>query len=58
MLDPNDRFFSALELLGKKGLVKTLSEPTIGGVSGRPASFHAGGEIPVPTLQSSDRGAE
>ena len=51
-LDPDDRFFAALESLAKKGLVKLLSDPTIVAVSGRRASFHSGGEIPVPEQQS------
>ena len=51
-LDPDDRFFAALESLAKKGLVNVLSDPTIVAVSGRSASFHSGGEIPVPEQQS------
>ena len=50
-LDPNDRFFAALESLAKKGLVKLVADPTIATVSGCSASFHSGGEIPVPEQQ-------
>jgi pilus assembly protein CpaC len=41
--------FDALET---KGLVKTLAEPNLVTVSGETASFLAGGEFPVPVLQS------
>jgi hypothetical protein len=34
--------------LRKRGLVKVLAEPMILTVSGRPAHFHAGGELPMP----------
>ena len=36
-----------LTALRKHGLVKVLAEPTIVTVSGRPASFRSGGEIPI-----------
>ena len=32
--------------------MKLLADPTIATASGRPASFHSGGEIPVPEPQS------
>ena len=50
-----DLMVSALET---KGLVRNLSEPDLVALSGDTASFLAGGEIPVPTVQprdSSDR---
>lgn len=43
--------FSALDLMERKGLVKTLAEPTLIALSGQPASFLAGGEFPVPVAQ-------
>ena len=43
-------FLGFLEALRTEGVVKTLNEPTLTTVSGRPASFLVGGEqaIPVP----------
>ena len=41
-----------LNSLERKGLVKTLAEPTLLALSGERASFLAGGEFPVPVLQS------
>jgi hypothetical protein len=51
VLDPKDRFFSALELLGKRDLVKKLSDPTMVTASNQKASFHSGGEFPIPVPQ-------
>lgn len=48
--------FSALDLLERKGLVKTLAEPTLVALSGETASFLAGGEFPIPVAQSSNGG--
>ncbi|HUO97028.1 MAG TPA: type II and III secretion system protein family protein [Rhizomicrobium sp.] len=45
--------FDALE---KKGLIKTLAEPTLVAMSGDTASFLAGGEFPIPVNQSSSNG--
>ena len=45
--------FSALDALERKGLVKTLAEPTLVALSGETASFLAGGEFPIPVTQSS-----
>jgi len=43
-----DVMISALET---KGLVRLLAEPNLVALSGAKASFHAGGEFPVPTVQ-------
>jgi pilus assembly protein CpaC len=43
-----DVLISALE---DKGLVKSLAEPNLIAQSGEKASFFAGGEIPIPTVQ-------
>lgn len=43
-----DVMISALE---KRGLVRLLAEPNLVALSGDPASFLAGGEIPVPVVQ-------
>ena len=48
VLEPNDRFFAGLTLLGKNQLVKTLRELTMVSPSNHRVSFHSGGEIPVP----------
>ncbi len=45
-------FFGFMDMLRQHNLVKTLAEPTLVTVSGRPASFHSGGEFPVPVPQS------
>lgn len=42
---------ATLDALERKGLVKTLAEPTLVALSGETASFLAGGEFPVPILQ-------
>ncbi len=44
----NTAFFGVLDSLVQKNLAKTLSEPTLVTVSGRPAYFNVGGEVPVP----------
>jgi len=41
-----------IEALRADGLIKVLAEPTLITVSGRPASFHAGGEFPIAVPQS------
>jgi pilus assembly protein CpaC len=45
------KLFSALDALERKGMVKTLAEPTLIALSGETASFLAGGEFPIPVLQ-------
>lgn len=42
----------ALDALEAKGLSKTLAEPTLISLSGERASFLAGGEFPIPVVQS------
>lgn len=41
-----------LDSLESKGLAKTLAEPTLIALSGEKASFLAGGEFPIPVVQS------
>ncbi|WP_022682800.1 type II and III secretion system protein family protein [Sphingobium bisphenolivorans] len=48
--------FSALDALERKGLVKTLAEPTLVALSGETASFLAGGEFPIPVVQGNGGG--
>ncbi len=45
-----------LDALERKGLVKTLAEPTLIALSGETASFLAGGEFPVPVIQNNGGG--
>ena len=49
---------ATLDALERKGLVKTLAEPTLVALSGETASFLAGGEFPVPVQQSNGGGGE
>ena len=51
-VDSGNSFFGVLSALQEKGLVKILAEPTLTTVSGRPAYFQVGGEIPVLIPQS------
>ncbi|WP_417819038.1 type II and III secretion system protein family protein [Tritonibacter scottomollicae] len=48
--------FGALDALERKGVVKTLAEPTLIALSGEKASFLAGGEFPVPVAQNNSDG--
>ncbi|MBN2024931.1 MAG: pilus assembly protein N-terminal domain-containing protein [Pirellulales bacterium] len=45
-------FFGVLEALRRDNLLKILAEPTLVTVSGRPATFNVGGEIPILVPQS------
>lgn len=45
-----------LDTLERKGLSKTLAEPTLVALSGEKASFLAGGEFPIPVVQSGSNG--
>jgi pilus assembly protein CpaC len=47
---------ATLDALERKGLVKTLAEPTLVALSGETASFLAGGEFPIPVAQSNSGG--
>jgi len=42
---------ATLEVLERKGLAKTLAEPSLLALSGEKASFLAGGEFPIPVAQ-------
>jgi len=48
--------FSALDALERKGVVKTLAEPSLIALSGETASFLAGGEFPIPVIQGNSGG--
>ena len=47
---------ATLDMLERRGLSKTLAEPTLVALSGEKASFLAGGEFPVPVLQGNASG--
>ena len=42
----------AIRALERDGLIRTLAEPNLTAVSGEPAKFLAGGEYPVPTVDT------
>jgi pilus assembly protein CpaC len=48
ILNSGNAFGAYVDLLRQYNLAKLLAEPTLVTVSGRPASFNSGGEIPVP----------
>ncbi|MXP41620.1 type II and III secretion system protein family protein [Altererythrobacter soli] len=49
-------FEAYLNALENKGFAKTLAEPTLVALSGETASFLAGGEFPIPVVQSGGGG--
>ncbi len=49
-------FSATLDALERKGAITTLAEPTLIALSGETASFLAGGEFPIPTLQGGGGG--
>jgi pilus assembly protein CpaC len=49
-------FEAYLNALENKGFAKTLAEPTLVALSGEKASFLAGGEFPIPVVQSGGGG--
>ncbi len=48
----NSVFFGFLDWLQENNIAKILAEPNIVAVSGRPAQFQDGGEVPIPVPQS------
>ena len=48
----NQAVAGALRAMERDGLLKTLAEPNLTAVSGEPAKFLAGGEYPVPVVDS------
>lgn len=53
---PSSRISAILDALAQEGLVKTLAEPNLTCISGYPASFLAGGQFYVPTVQQTSAG--
>lgn len=43
---------ATLDMLERRGLSKTLAEPTLVALSGEPAYFLAGGEFPIPVVSN------
>jgi len=52
ILDGQDVFLGVLEAMRQHNLLKVMAEPTLITVSGRPAFFQVGGEIPILVPQS------
>ncbi len=52
IVDQSSGFFLFISALQKNELLKVLAEPTLVTVSGRPAYFLSGGEMPIPIPQS------
>jgi pilus assembly protein CpaC len=52
IVDANNTFFGFIEALRQEQLAKILAEPNLVTVSGRPAYFNEGGEIPIIVPQS------
>ena len=48
----NTQLASALRAMERDGLVRTLAEPNLTAVSGETAKFLAGGEFPIPVVDS------
>jgi pilus assembly protein CpaC len=48
----NQAVNGALRAMERDGLLKTLAEPNLTAVSGEPAKFLAGGEFPIPVVDS------
>jgi pilus assembly protein CpaC len=52
VVDGDSRFFGVLEALQENQVAKILAEPNVVAISGRPAQFLEGGEVPVLVPQS------
>ena len=52
IVNGGNQFFGLLDALQQNSLAKILAEPNIVAVSGRPAQFNEGGEIPIVVPQS------
>lgn len=50
--DEDGDFFSFLSILERRGLMRTLAKPSLVALSGQTATFLAGGEFPIPVVQS------
>jgi pilus assembly protein CpaC len=52
IVNGNNQFFGFLEALRQNDLAKLMAEPTLTTLSGRPASFNVGGQVPIPLQQA------
>ncbi len=52
VVNGSSSFFGFIEALQQQDLVKILAEPDVATVSGRPAQFRAGGQVPYPSSTS------
>ena len=52
VINGRDTFFGFLDFLQQNRCAKTLAEPNLLAVSGRPAQFNVGGEVPILIPQS------
>ncbi|WP_095088511.1 type II and III secretion system protein family protein [Mesorhizobium sophorae] len=52
IIDSNIKVDMVIQALEAKGVVRMLAEPNLTTLSGEPASFNAGGEIPIRSLDS------
>ncbi len=52
IVNGNNSFFGFIDFLQKRDVVKTLAEPNLVAVSGRPSQFNVGGEVPILIPQS------
>lgn len=50
--DEDSDFFGFLSILERQGLMRTLATPSLVALSGQTATFLAGGEFPIPVVQS------
>jgi pilus assembly protein CpaC len=53
---PEQNIFATIQALQSHALAQILAEPNLLTMNGKPASFLAGGEIPIPVVQSSAGG--
>jgi pilus assembly protein CpaC len=52
VIGDSSEFYGFLEALRQYDLAKLMAEPTLTTLSGRPASFNVGGEVPIPMQQA------
>lgn len=50
--DSDQDFAGILSVLERRGLMRTLAEPSLVAMSGQTATFLAGGEFPIPVVQA------
>ncbi|MEQ8798513.1 MAG: type II and III secretion system protein family protein [Salinisphaeraceae bacterium] len=50
--DSDQDFAGVLSVLERRGLMRTLAEPSLVAMSGQTATFLAGGEFPIPVVQA------